>query len=243
MTATALDTFPMPDRIKTLYRASNGYPVPYFVAWFVDGKVQREGVGDPDFRVVDPQKMSSCMRLNLCWICGQPLGRHHAFVLGPMCVVTRVTSEPASHQDCALYAMHVCPFLTHPKRRRNERPFETEIVPAAGEHSLANPGVMALWMTSGAFPFKAQRGQPGVLFKVDEPSNVTWWREGRPARRIEVSDALLTAEPRLRSTCVRDGLTADEFAIMWRRALDLLPREGTDGHEQQGDDQTRRSRR
>jgi hypothetical protein len=207
--------------------------VPFFVAWFKEGTVQREGFGEPDFRVVDPQKMTSCVRLNLCWICGQPLGRHHAFVLGPMCVVTRVTSEPGSHHDCALYALQVCPFLVHPTRRRNERPFQTEIVAAAGEHSTANPGIMALWMTNGqALPFQAQRGAPGVLFHVSQPTVVTWWREGRLATRGDVSAALWAAEPRLRATCAVDGVSPAEFDIMLGRAFGYLPREGSDVEQQ-----------
>jgi hypothetical protein len=229
----SLDDYPMPDRIKALHRAPNGYPVPFFVTWLDDGKPQREGVGLPDFRIVDPEKMAACLRLNLCWICGGPLGRHHAFVLGPMCVVTRVTSEPGSHQDCALYAMHVCPFLAHPNRRRNERPFQTEIVAAAGEHSLANPGVMALWMTTGAIPFRAQRGQPGVLFNVNPPTSVSWWREGRPATRGEVADALHVARPKLRATCEADGMSPTEFDVMFAHAIDYLPRGETDGQDEQ----------
>jgi len=240
---TALDDFPMPDRIKRLPVAPNGYPVPYFVAWFDQhGDRTEPGEGVPDFRIVDPNAMFQCVRRgrNRCWICGDPLGRHHAFVLGPMCVVTRVTSEPGSHQDCALYALHVCPFLVHPNRRRNERPFATEIVPAAGDHSTANPGIMALWMTDGAVPFQAQRGQPGILLHVNPPTSVSWWREGRPARRIEVADALLTAEPKLRATCGVDGVSPAEFDTMMRRALDYMPREDADA-EQPTNDQSARA--
>lgn len=233
MTASALHHVPMPDRIKALHRAQNGYPVPYFVAWFSDGQRTRPGVGQPDFRIVDPEAFLQCVKRERCWVCGGQLTKYRGYVLGPMCVVTRVTSEPASHQGCALYAMMVCPFLAHPNRRRNDRPFGIEIVPAAGEHSLDNPGVMALWITTAAaMPFDAERGQPGVLLNVAPPVNVTWWREGRPATRDEVVDALAVAEPKLRATCSVDGVSGKEFDEMLTTARKYLPKERRHGAQQ-----------
>lgn len=230
---TALVDVPMPDRIKALPRAANGYPVPYFVAWLSDGQRTRPGVGVPDFRIVDPEAFLQCVKRERCWICGGQLTKYRGFVLGPMCVVTRVTSEPASHQGCALYAMMVCPFLAHPNRRRNDRPFASEVVPAAGDHSLDNPGVMALWVTTAAAtPFDAERGQPGVLLNVSSPVNVTWWREGRPATRAEVEGALAVAEPKLRAVCAADGVSAKEFDTMLTVAQQYLPREARDGVKQ-----------
>src|ERR1700722_8284381 len=102
----------MPDRFKGLQISDEGYPIPYFVGW-VDGK--------PDFRLADPEKLAVCYRHRRCWLCGEPLGKFLAFVIGPMCAINRNTAEPPSHYDCALYACIACPFLSQPKMRRNEK--------------------------------------------------------------------------------------------------------------------------
>ena len=56
-----------------------------------------------------------------CWLCGQTLGKHMTFPIGPMCAITRTTAEPPSHLACAEYAVKACPFLSQPRMRRNER--------------------------------------------------------------------------------------------------------------------------
>ena len=76
----AICSIPMPDRIKRLPISETGYPVPWFVAW-LDGKA--------DFRVIGPDKLAQAVKRSLCWTCGQPLGQYNAFLIGPMCAITR----------------------------------------------------------------------------------------------------------------------------------------------------------
>src|SRR5262245_39698608 len=83
-----------PPRIKRLPLDARGYPVPWFVA-YVDGV--------PDFRIVDTPKIGVAWNKQRCWICGGQLGRYLAFAIGPMCAVNRVSSEPPSHLECAMY--------------------------------------------------------------------------------------------------------------------------------------------
>src|SRR5437764_29347 len=96
----------LPSRLKLLPVDERGFPVPWFVAW-IDGK--------PDFRVVDQRKMAIAVSEKRCWVCGDFLGRYMAFVIGPMCAVNRVSSEPPSHRECAEFSVRACPFLTKPK--------------------------------------------------------------------------------------------------------------------------------
>src|SRR5262245_34468297 len=196
-------TVPVPGRLANAPRDSRGFIVPFFVAWLENGRQVRRGAGKPDFRVVDPGALAACVRHSLCWLCGQMLGKHRAFVLGPMCVITRVNSEPPSHRDCAEYAMRVCPFLTRPNMRRNPTTLLARTVPAPGDHQDRNPGLMALWMTDGARMFYAEEGQPGALFEVNDPSEVVWWREGRLATRTEVALGLAQAMPFLEAEANR----------------------------------------
>src|SRR5215469_14120297 len=102
----------VPSRIARLPRDPRGYPVPWFVEW-IDGK--------PDFRVMDARKLKLALREPRCWICGGQLGTYKAFNFGPISAVNGLSGEPPSHRECAIFAAQACPFLSHPKMRRNER--------------------------------------------------------------------------------------------------------------------------
>src|SRR5690348_7959044 len=102
----------MPARIRKLPISDEGYPVPAFVEW-IDCK--------PDFRVINGQHFRRCVEFKRCWLCGEPLGKFMTFVIGPMCGINRVSSEPPCHHDCALYSVKACPFLSQPRMRRNEK--------------------------------------------------------------------------------------------------------------------------
>ena len=55
-------------------------------------------------------KIIIAYRRKICFLCGEPLGRFAAFVIGPMgSSINRVSSEPPAHRDCAEYAVRACP--------------------------------------------------------------------------------------------------------------------------------------
>lgn len=201
-------------RIAALPLDERGYPVPYFVAW-LDGK--------PDFRIVDPEKLVNCVRARLCWVCGQGLGAHLAFAIGPMCVVTRTTSEPPSHLDCALWSMQGCPFLSRPEMVRREDE-TTNGLTSAGNMLKRNPGVMALWVTKDFKLFPDGKGS--VLFKVGEPSSVSWWMRARPASRLDVLESIATGMPALTAACGGDPDQLAELQEAADRASRYLPQGG-----------------
>jgi hypothetical protein len=176
------DLPPLPARIVALPVDVRGYPVPYFVAW-------REG--RPEFRAMDPLKLRSALQQGLCWVCGQPLGRHLVYVVGPMCVVNRISSEPACHLDCAEFSVRACPFLTKPHMVRRENDTEG-FVPGPGAMILRNPGVTALYTTRGYHLVRDAGG--GVLVQLGEPERVSWWKEGRPATRAECVECVESIE-------------------------------------------------
>jgi len=219
----ALDDVPM--RMRKLPLDHRGFPVPWFVAWFRDGKTVNPGYGEPDFRVVDTPKLGRAVKERLCWVCGERLGRHLAFVIGPMCAVNRINSEPPSHRECALFSMRGCPFLSRPRMRRNEKDMPAGTVDAAGQPIDRNPGVMALWTTTGYKPFSAELGNPGVLFQLGDPERVEWFAEGRAATRVEVDAALSSGLPTLRAIAETEGQDAvDQLVALIDRMQPLLPR-------------------
>lgn len=171
---------PLPARMASLPVDARGYPVPFFVAW-VDGK--------PDHRVMDGSKLPRAVNHGLCWMCGQHLGVHKAFCLGPMCALNRTNSEPPSHRECLQFAVQACPFLTRPRAHRREAGLP-EGRESAGLPITRNPGAVAIWVTRSFTTFRPDHGNPGVLFHIGPPVSVEWWAEGRPATRAEVRDSV-----------------------------------------------------
>jgi hypothetical protein len=206
----------MPPGIERLPRNEVGYPIPVFVATMSDGA--------RDFRVIDPDHLVRCVKFNVCWICGEGMGSYKVFAIGPMCCVNRITAEPPSHRDCAVYAAHVCPFMVMPQMERREYKGEDAIVDPAGIHSDANPGAMVLWTARSYKPFRATGGTAGVLFDLGDPVEVQWFRQGREATREEAEEALEIGCDRLRKMADEEGPDARaQLDTMIDRARVLLP--------------------
>lgn len=201
----------LPRRMKGLPVDDRGFPVPKFVP-LVNGKW--------DFRGFDPDHLRMCVKLKRCWLCGQPLGVHMTFVIGPMCLVNRNSAEPPCHHDCAEYAAKACPFLTQPKMRRNEKDLPETHGQVAGIMLKRNPGVTLLWTTRS---YKIERTPNGPLFRIGDPEQIEFFAEGRPAIRAEITASIESGLPILREMAAQDGPEAcAELAAMERTATTLL---------------------
>jgi hypothetical protein len=178
----------LPERIKSLPVDERGYPVPWFVEW-LDGK--------PEFRLMDGRKWMKAVRENLCWVCGHRLGSYLCFVLGPMCGISRTTSEPPCHLECARWSAVNCPFLARPHMvRRGQEELEEHGVKSMGGIALKrNPGVCLLWITHNFKIWRPDGG--GYLIRVGELLEVEWYSEGRRATLAEVEESVRTGLPAL----------------------------------------------
>jgi len=194
------DLPPLTPRIARLPVDERGYPVPFFVQWLDDkNEASEPGVGRPEFRMMDGRKWARCVKESLCWVCGEKLGAHKAFPIGPMCSVNRVTSEPPSHLECAEWSVKGCPFLSRPNMVRREDELILENKGNVGGFSIdRNPGVTAIWVTKHYRPFKAGKG---YLLQLEVPSSVTWYTQGRLATRDEVTKAISEGLPTLAAVC------------------------------------------
>lgn len=203
-----------PAEIRALPRDHRGFPVLFFVA-YVDGK--------PDIRVADVAKWRLCLRERRCWVCGGRLEtRHPTFVIGPMCVVNRTTSEPPTHFRCAEFSARACPFLSRPKMVRNDAHLPAGWEHAGGVPLDRNPGATALYSTESWRVFDAGGGKP--LIRLGEPHAVTWYTEGRRATREDMLKAFERGLPALREIADQEGADAvAELGQYIDRAMRLLP--------------------
>lgn len=205
---------PVPERMRAL-PIRRGYPVPWFVA---------EVDGDYHFPTADGRKMVQAIRRGLCWVCGQPLGKNRAFVIGPMCAVNRTTSEPPNHRDCAIFSATACPFLARPQMKRQKDQPEGSVSPP-GMHIMRNPGATLVWVTREYWlkQVPPEEGiQQGVLFKLGPPVEVAWYAQGRRATREEVMQSIDTGMPILREVAEKYGETR-LLERQYTAALRLVP--------------------
>lgn len=216
---------PIPAAIAQLPR-HRGYPVPWFVGWInEEGKPTRRREGTPDFRIIYPEAIGEAVVKALCWVCGKPLSDKvaYAFVIGPMCAVNRISSEPPSHVACADWSARACPFLVRPHmvRRDGNLPETGEI---AGIGLRRNPGVAMVWLTRKGKAFPDPITGKGLLFNVGEPSQVRFYREGRIATRAEVMESIDSGLPILRGYAEEDGPEAvADLERQYEEALELVP--------------------
>lgn len=208
-----------PPAILKLRTDHRGFPVPWFVEWIDDA---------PDFRIIGHGKWGKAHRQHRCWVCGQKLGRMNAFVIGPMCAVNRVSSEPPSHPVCADFAARCCPFLANPRMRRNENGMaELGAKSVGGEAIKRNPGVALVWWTLNYKVF--DDGQGGLLIRIGEPMRTSWYAHGREATRAEILASIESGLPLLRDLAERQDREepgAEAVAMLERMtatALQLVP--------------------
>lgn len=205
----------LPPQIQALPRNEDGWPVPWFVAT-VDGK--------PDFRVMDAAKRMAAIQNSLCWVCGRPLtDGFGVFVIGPMCAVNRTSAEPPSHEDCAEFSAVVCPFLSEPKRGRNEYQVPEGTKSPGGHMLKRNPGVTLLWKT-GSYS-TVPDGMGGFVLEIGDPIGVSWYCQGRVATRAEVVASIESGLPALEAIAKTDPEPGalQHLAACVQRALPLLP--------------------
>lgn len=174
-----------------------GFPVPWFVAWIK---------GEPEFRAMDPNKWAKAVRKRLCWCCGEPLGFHATFVIGPMCAINRVSSEPPNHPECARWSARNCPFLTQRQMERREDEYTANAKSIGGHAIKRNPGVALLWTTDQWTTFSD--GDGGILIRIGEPTETEWFSHGRTATRAEVLESVRTGLPFLEEPARSQGASA-----------------------------------
>lgn len=194
-----------------------GFPVP----WFVTEKDDR---GRWDFAAIQSDRFVQAVREDRCWVSGEKLGKWRSFVIGPMCVVNRVSSDPPVRREVGIWSAQICPFLTRPMAQRDRRwrdeVDEDGIFPGQRGVMLAqNPGICAVYSTRDV-RFDRRRH----LFFLGDPGEVRFFCEGREATPEEVWRAVDRGLVKLRKMAEEDGPGAvGEFERYVERARSVLP--------------------
>lgn len=190
---------PLPPKMKNLPLDSRGFPIPWFVQVLPDGT--------RDFRIADYQKRAIAVKKKLCWVCGGRLGKFMSFVIGPMCTVTRTTSEPPCHLECAIFSATACPFLSKPRMKRNYQGLDDiGAIDPPGLMIERNPGATAVWTTMSYKTFNS--GDGGWLIKIGDPKSIQWFSQGRAANRDEVRESIDSGYPILLKEAEKNGRNA-----------------------------------
>lgn len=162
-----LQEIEMPARIARLPRTANGYPIPYFVA-YINGK--------PDMKILDAHKQLTCIQYRRCGICGESIGGEVAFISGPIGIANCVVTDPGMHEECAEYAIRVCPFMARPNAKRAADftyPEGSAKSPGALEERPDRTGIAISRAYAGR-----NAGDGSVLIKFYPPSRVRWFVDG-----------------------------------------------------------------
>ncbi len=169
MNAKAFLEVEMPPAVARLEKDRRGYPIPYTVM-YVNGV--------PDFTMVDPEKWVRLTKIKGCGICGKPLTGRMFFVGGPRCLVNMVFFDHPMHEECAVYALKVCPFLCMPNAHYRRRVAENvEIIKSVSDQK---PEVFMLGESRG---YSLVRNGQEVLLQAKPWENVRWWKDG-----VDVTD-------------------------------------------------------
>lgn len=166
------ESIAIPPRLALRPRDGRGYPIPFTVL------LDRDGT--PDFRVTDRIKWDQVLDQRLCALCAEPLGRHLAFVGGPLSHESRYFTDPPMHLECARYAVQVCPFLAAPNFRYAESVLEKDgVLLRTAEHvDPARPDRFFIATSRSMRRVRLSTG--GLLIQAGPWDAVEWWLNGQP---------------------------------------------------------------
>lgn len=132
-----------------------------------------------DFTTTDPRKWMLVVGSRACGLCGVVMKEDIWFIGGPKCMKFRMFYDPPMHEECARYALVVCPYLAMPKYLGAK----THLVPEQYRVPIVSsdkekPDRFGLVTTKG---YKPVMFQGDTLILADEWTRpIEWWKDGAP---------------------------------------------------------------
>jgi hypothetical protein len=173
----------IPTRMAHLPLDRRGYAIPWGV--YVDG------AGRPQFTINDDVKREVALARDLCPICGNGLSRGRWFVGGPMSAFhdRGAYIDMPMHDECAHYALKVCPYLAVPSWRKALAESHIKAVKAAIvaiDPTMIDdrPGVFVAVMTVGQ-KMTGGNGLQNYVRPARPYRKVEYWRHGERLDDVE----------------------------------------------------------
>ncbi len=185
---------PIPFHLSKNDRDRRGLPIPFVV--------YRDLEGVPHFTVDDVESLNKVLTEKLCGLCGHPLKLGQMWMIGGPISAFHAEGlyiEPPAHEDCARYAVRVCPFIAAPNYARR---IEAKTLKHGAVHDMLQvhnnraapprPLFFALTRTSGVALHDAADGSGQRHVEPRRPwKHVEFWRNGEP---ITLAEARALAE-------------------------------------------------
>lgn len=167
----------IPKSMRTLPKDARGYPIPFIVA------KDRRGVAQ--FAVNDHERVHTASIKQLCGICGKRLTHGGWFIGGPGSFLMEYGAflDPHMHQECATYALKVCPYLAAPRylKRVEGKRMEAGGVPkdyVVVVNEAAKEGRPLIFMLGQAMEWRGIVKPEEIVFHSQAWSYVEFWLDG-----------------------------------------------------------------
>lgn len=173
---------PIPFNLSKNDRDRRGFPIPFVV--------YRDVRGVPHFTVDDTVKLNQALTEKLCALCGKKLKLGQLWLIsGPEAAFLDdgLYTTPPAHEECARYAIQVCPFLAVPTYSKliEDKTLKPEAIHdtvAVHNDQIAppRPPLLVLSRTSAITLINADDGSGKKYVAPRRPwKDVEFWRHAR----------------------------------------------------------------
>jgi hypothetical protein len=160
----------IPTRLAHRPRDRRGYVIPFVT--FLDKD------GEPQFKIMDDERVKRCLVHRLCALCGNQMGRHIFFIGGNLCVANGIFYDPAMHRECAEYALRACPHIVHASGKLGRIPEAIDGAKIGVGQALA--ATRFALMHAERYTYGQEKTGMTVI-KAELPwREVVWYHEGQP---------------------------------------------------------------
>jgi hypothetical protein len=188
---------PIPFNLSKNDRDRRGFPIPFIV--------YRDTMGVPHFTIDDVSKLDTVLSKKLCGLCGKPLKLGQMWLIsGPgSCFLEEgMFTTPHAHEECARYAVQVCPYLAAPNYTKL---IEAKTLNPEAVHDMARvhhdqitpprPLFLVLARTSGIKLIDPHDGSGKKYILPRRPwKEVEFWQNGKRITQREAEKIAETSE-------------------------------------------------
>lgn len=188
---------PIPFHLSKNDRDRRGFPIPFIV--------YRDMMGVPHFTIDDVGKLDIVLSNRLCGLCGKPLKLGQMWLIGgPASAFLEdgMFTTPHAHEECARYAIQVCPYLAAPNYSKliEAKTLKPEAVHDTDRfhHDQITPPrplFLVLSRTSGITLIDPQDGSGKKYILPRRPwKELEFWQTGRRITQLEAEEIAKNSE-------------------------------------------------